>query len=226
MIKPRQKETSLVWFLVLSFALNVGVILSGYWLQIPRTVNLIQLTSVDINDLPPQGDPEAEQTEPPPQPEPTPLLEPEPTPPPLDQAPEFEIPAPSPTPIPSPQSRPRPSAKPMKQPVPSHPNPVATTPGSNKGLANGVSGGTGKGGSRSGLFLEQPKPPYPNAAREMQITGDVTVTLTISSGRIVAAHGNGPAILASAAASWIRANWVPAPNTSGTYELPIIFRLN
>jgi hypothetical protein len=43
----------------------------------------------------------------------------------------------------------------------------------------------------------------------MQITGDVTVTLTISSGRIVAAHANGPAILASAAASRIRANWVP-----------------
>jgi outer membrane biosynthesis protein TonB len=117
------------------------------------------------------------------------------------------------------------SVQPPKQPVPSHPNPAAT-PGGNRGLANGVSSGTGKGGSRSGLFLAQPKPPYPSAAREMQITGHVTVTLTISSGRIVAAHGNGPAILASAAASWIRANWVPAPSTSDTYELPITFRLN
>jgi outer membrane biosynthesis protein TonB len=225
MIKPRQKEGSLVWFLVLSFALNAGTIISGYWLQIPNAVNLIQFTSVDINDLPPQGQPEAEQPEQPPQPEPTPPIDPEPTPPPLDQAPEFEIPVPTPTPIPSPQSRPRPSVKPPKQSVPSQTNPMAT-PGSNQGLANGVSSGTGKGGSRSGLFLAQPKPPYPSAAREMQITGDVTVTLTISSGRIVAAHRNGPAILAGAAASWIRANWVPAPNTSGTYELPIIFRLN
>ena len=225
MIKLRQKEGSLVWFLVLSFVLNVGAILGAYWLQIPRAVNLIQLTSVDINDLPPQGDPEAEQPEQPPLPEPTPPPDPEPTPPPLDQAPEFEIPAPTPTPVPSPQSRPRPPVKPPEQPVPSHSNPVATSSG-NQGLANGVSTGTGKGGSRSGLFLAQPKPPYPSAAREMQITGDVTVTLTIPSGRIVAAHGNGPAILASAAASWIRANWVPAPSTSGTYELPITFRLN
>jgi len=225
MVKPSQKEGSLIWFLVLSFALNAGAILSGYWLQIPRGVNVVQLTDVDFDDLPPKGEPDAEQPEQPPQSEPTPPLEPEPTPPPLDKEPEFEIPAPSPTPIASPQSRPKPSLKPPKQPAPSHPNPVAT-PGSNKGLATGVNVGTGKGGSRSGLFLHQPRPPYPIAAREMQVTGDVTVTLTISSGRIVAAHGNGPAILASAAATWIRANWVPAPDTSGTYELPIIFRLN
>jgi outer membrane biosynthesis protein TonB len=225
MVKPSQKQGSLIWFLVLSFALNAGAILSGYWLQIPREVNVVQLTAIDFDDLPPKGDLEAEQPEQPPQSEPTPPLEPEPTPPPLDKEPEFEIPAPSRTPIASPQSRPKPSLKPPKQPVPSHPNPVAT-PGSNKGLATGVNGGTGKGGSRSGLFLHQPRPPYPIAAREMQVTGDVTVTLTISSGRIVAAHGNGPAILASAAATWIRANWAPAPDTSGTYELPIIFRLN
>ena len=224
MVKPIQKEGSIIWFLVLSFTLNAGAILSGYWLQIPRGVNVVQLTDVDFDDLPLKGEPDAEQPEQPPQPEPTPPPEPEPTPPPLDQAPEFEIPAPTPTPIASPQSRPKPSLKPPKQPVPSHPNPAAT-PG-NKGLATGVNGGTGKGGSRSGLFLHQPKPPYPIAAREMQITGAVTVTLTIASGRIVAAHGNGPTISAMAAASWIRANWVPAPDTSGTYELPIVFRLN
>jgi len=225
MVKPIQKEGSIIWFLVLSFTLNAGAIFSGYWLQIPRGVNVVQLTDVDFDDLPPKGEPDAEQPEQPPQPEPTPPPEPEPTPPPLDQAPEFEIPAPTPTPIASPQSRPKPSLKPPKQPVPSHPNPAAT-PGSNKGLATGVNGGTGKGGSRSGLFLHQPKPPYPIAARGMQITGAVTVTLTIACGRIVAAHGNGPTILAMAAANWIRANWVPAPDTSGSYELPIVFRLN
>jgi hypothetical protein len=224
MVKPSQKEGSIIWFLVLSFALNAGAILSGYWLQIPKSANVVQLTDVDFDDLPPKGEPDAEQPEQPPQPEPTPPPEPEPTPPPLDQAPEFEIPAPSPTPIATPQSQPKPTQKP-KQPVPTHSNPAAT-PGSNKGLATGVNGGTGKGGSRSGLFLHQPKPPYPIAAKEMQITGDVTVTLTIASGRIVAAHGNGPTILAIAAANWIRANWVPAPDTSGTYELPIVFRLN
>jgi hypothetical protein len=224
MVKPSQKEGSIIWFLVLSFALNAGAILSGYWLQIPKSANVVQLTDVDFDDLPPKGEPDAERPEQPPQPEPTPPPEPEPTPPPLDQAPEFEIPAPSPTPIATPQSRPKPTQKP-KQPVPTHTNPAAT-PGSNKGLATGVNGGTGKGGSRSGLFLHQPKPPYPIAAKEMQITGDVTVTLTIASGRIVAAHGNGPTILAIAAANWIRANWVPAPDTSGTYELPIVFRLN
>lgn len=227
MVRPSQKEGSLIWFLALSLALNAAAVLAGYWLQVPRDANVIQLTDVDINDLPPKGDPEAEQEQPeqPPQPEPTPPPEPEPTPPPLDKTPEFEIPAATPTPVPSPQSRPRPSPKQIKQSTPSNPNPAAT-PGGKKGLANGVKGGTGNGGSRSGLFLQQPRPPYPSAAQEMSITGNVTVTLTISGGRIVAARGNGPAILASAAASWIRANWVPAPNTSGTYELPITFRLN
>jgi outer membrane biosynthesis protein TonB len=225
MIKPSQKEGSLAWFLALSFALNAGAVFSGYWLQIPRETNPILLTAVDINDLPAKGDPEAQQLDQPPQPEPTPPLEPDPTPPPLDSTPEFEIPAPTPTPVPSPQSRPKQSPKLAKQPVAYHPDPAAT-PGNNRGVANGVNGGKRNGGSRTGLFLQQPRPPYPSAAREMQIAGDVTVTLTISSGRIVAAHGNGPAILASAAASWIRANWIPAPDTSGTYELPIIFRLN
>jgi outer membrane biosynthesis protein TonB len=227
MIKPVPQQGSLIWFLAVSLALNAGAVLAGYWLQLPRDTNVIQLTDVDINDLPPKGDPNAEQEQPeqPPQPEPTPPPEPEPTPPPLDKTPEFEIPVPTPTPVPSPQSRPRPSPKQIKQSPATNPNPPAT-PGSNKGLANGVKGGTGNGGSRSGLFLQQPKPPYPSAAQEMSITGTVTVTLTISGGRIVSAHGNGPAILASAAANWIRANWVPAPNTSGTYELPIKFRLD
>ena len=61
MIKPSQKEGSLIWFLVLSFALNAGAILSGYWLQIPRGANVVQLTDIDFDDLPPKGDPEAEQ---------------------------------------------------------------------------------------------------------------------------------------------------------------------
>lgn len=78
MIKPSQKEGSLIWFLVLSFALNAGAVFSAYWLQIPGEANVVQLTAVDINDLPPKGDPEEEQPEQPPQPEPTPPLEPEP----------------------------------------------------------------------------------------------------------------------------------------------------
>src|SRR5260221_7764225 len=96
MVKPIQKEGSIIWFLVLSFTLNAGAILSGYWLQIPRGVNVVQLTDVDFDDLPLKGEPDAEQPEQPPQPEPTPPPEPEPTPPPLDKPPEFEIPAPSP----------------------------------------------------------------------------------------------------------------------------------
>src|SRR5260221_9520346 len=162
----------------MSYALNAGAILSGSCLQIRRGVNVVQLTDIDFDDLPPKGEPEAEQhPEQPPQPEPTPPPEPEPIPPPLDKPPEFEIPAPTPTPIASPQARPKPSLKPPKQPAPSHPNPAAT-PGT-KGLATGVDGGTGKGGSRSGLFLHQPKPPYPIAAREMPVTGEATVRLPV-----------------------------------------------
>src|SRR6266446_6430022 len=84
MVKPIQKEGSIIWFLVLSFTLNAGAILSGYWLQIPKGVNVVQLTDVDFDDLPPKGEPDAEQPEQPPQPEPTPPPEPEPAPPPLD----------------------------------------------------------------------------------------------------------------------------------------------
>jgi hypothetical protein len=59
MVKPSQKQRSLIWFLVLSFALNAGAILSGYWLQIPREVNAVRLTAIDFDDLPPKGDPAA-----------------------------------------------------------------------------------------------------------------------------------------------------------------------
>src|SRR5258708_1926595 len=156
MVKPSQKERSLIWFLVLSFALNAGAIISGYWMQIPRGVNVVQLTDIDFDDLPPNGEPEAEHhPDQPPQPEPTPPPEPEPIPPPLDKPPEFEIPAPTPTPIASPQARPKPSLKPPKQPAPSHPNPAAT-PGI-KGLATGVDGGTANDGSRHRLFLPRRK---------------------------------------------------------------------
>jgi outer membrane biosynthesis protein TonB len=223
MIKPIHNEGSFIWFLALALALNAGAVLTGYWFPTPAEPGIILLTDVDISDVPPKGDPEAEQEQPP-QPEPTPPPEDEPTPPPLDKPPEFEIPAPSATPIPSPQSRPKPSPKPVKQPSPSNPNPAAT-PGANKGIANGVKAGTGKGG-HSGLFIQRPNPPYPGVAVQMMVSGNVTVVITVSSGQIVGARGNGPAILANAAVRWIRANWVPAPTTSGTYELPIQFQMN
>jgi hypothetical protein len=57
-------------------------------------------------------------------------------------------------------------------------------------------------------------------------TGDVRVTITVQNGNIVNAEASsGPAILASAAARFVRSNWKFSPTTTGTYTLPVSFVL-
>jgi protein TonB len=197
----------------------------------------IVLTDIDINDVPPLGDPNVPEDQPqqPPDPEPTPPPDPEPTPPPLDKPPEFEIPSPTPTPTPEEkQSTPKPTATPkptvhteVKQPAnpnPSaHPN-AAATPGVGHGSPNGVKGGTGNGGARSGKLIRSPLPPYPPQALQMHITGNCTVSITVSDGHVTGASPvSGPSILSSSAARWVRSNWQFAPGTNGTFTLPVAF---
>src|SRR5271169_5369404 len=152
-----------VIFLILSLAINGVGAYCGWWLKFPEPVpqkdDAIELTNIDTNDVEKLGDPNAQEEPPPPEPEPTPPPDPEPTPPPLDKPPEFEIPAATPTP--APQSTPHPTPHPKdKKPSPN----AAATPGMQKGQANGVVGGTGTGGARSGKLVRSPKPPYPTQA--------------------------------------------------------------
>jgi hypothetical protein len=99
---PEQKGTPFLWFFLLSIALNVGAAFSGYYWSLPeQTIEAdIQLTVIDVNDVPSLGEPNAA-TAPP-----IPPLSPEPAPtpaPPPDQPPEFEVPEPGPTPTPEPE---------------------------------------------------------------------------------------------------------------------------
>jgi outer membrane biosynthesis protein TonB len=179
------------------------------------------LTEADMNDAPPLGTPDAPEEQPP-DAQPTPPPEPEPTPPPLDKPPEFELPEPTPTP--APPAQPQPTAKPKTEKPKASPNPnAAATPGLQKGVANGVVGGTGNGGSRSGLFVRSPKPPYPPQALQLHISGNVSAVITVSNGTIISVRATGPSLLASAAERWVRSNWQAAPTTSGTFTLPVAF---
>jgi outer membrane biosynthesis protein TonB len=235
--RGRIKDGSrLVWFIMLSAALNGAGAMSGYWWKFPEPVtppeNAIELTDIDTNDAPPLLQPDEPET--PPEPEPTPPPpEPEPTPPPLDKPPEFEIPEPTPTPTPPP--KPVETAKPIptpprteeRKPAPPHPaKPATGTHGPNPPNAspNGVAGGTGHPGARSGRLLRSPSPPYPPQALSMHITGDVRVTIQVQAGNVVSAEpSSGPPILASAAARWVRSNWKFAPDQTGTFTLPVRF---
>jgi outer membrane biosynthesis protein TonB len=218
--RNRRDGAPIIWFLLFSFFLNVAAAVAGFWIHLPVNNTPMMLTEADMNDAPPLGSPDAPEEQPP-DPQPTPPPDPEPTPPPLDKPPEFELPDTTPTPAP-----PAPTPKPKTEKPKASPNPnAAATPGQQKGVANGVVGGTGNGGPRSGLWIRSPKPPYPPQAMQLHISGSVTATITVSNGHITGVTANGPSLLASAAERWVRGNWQPSPTTNGTFTLPISFVL-
>src|SRR5258705_6796602 len=177
-----------------------------------------------MNGAPPFGGQDPPEERHPADPQPTPPPEPEPTPPPLDKPPEFELPEPTPTP--APPAQPQPTPKPKTEKPKASPNPnAAATPGQQKGFANGVVGGTGNGGPRSGLWVRCPKPSYPPQAMQLHITGNVMATITVSNGQVTSVHATGPSLLASAAERHIRSTWQGNPTTNGTFTLPIAFVL-
>ena len=221
--RSRRDGAPIIWFLLFSLFLNVAAAVAGFWIHLPTNNTPIMLTEADMNDAPPLGSPDAPEEQPP-DAQPTPPPEPEPTPPPLDKPPEFELPEATPTP--APPAQPQPTPKPKTEKPKSSPNPnAAATPGLQKGFANGVVGGTGNGGPRSGLWIRNPKPQYPPQALQLHISGNVTATIVVSNGTITSVHANGPSLLASAAERWIRGNWQAAPTTNGTYNLPVAFVL-
>lgn len=217
--RSRRDGAPIIWFLLFSFCLNVAAAVAGFWIHLPTNTTPIMLTEADMNDAPPLGSPDAPEEQPP-DAQPTPPPEPEPTPPPLDKPPEFELPEATPTPAPA--AQPQPTAKPKTEKPKPNPN-AAATPGLQKGVATGVVGGTGNGGPRSGLFIRNPKPPYPPQALQLHISGNVSAVITVSNGTITSVHANGPSLLASAAERWVRGNWQAAPTTNGTFTLPVAF---
>jgi outer membrane biosynthesis protein TonB len=217
--RSRRDGAPIIWFLLFSLFLNVAAAVAGFWIHLPTNNTPIMLTEADMNDAPPLGSPDAPEEQPP-DAQPTPPPEPEPTPPPLDKPPEFELPEATPTPAPA--AQPQPTAKPKTEKPKPNPN-AAATPGLQKGVANGVVGGTGNGGPRSGLFIRNPKPPYPPQALQLHISGNVSAVITVSNGTITSVHANGPSLLASAAERWVRGNWQAAPTTNGTFTLPVAF---
>src|SRR5260221_8793210 len=221
--RSRRDGAPIIWFLLFSLFLNVAAGVAGFWIHLPTNSTPIMLTEADMNDAPPLGNPNAPEDNTP-DAQPTPPPEPEPTPPRLDKPPEFELPEATPTP--APPAQPQPTAKPKTEKPKSSPNPnAAATPGLQKGFANGVVGGTGNGGPRSGLWIRNPKPQYPPQALQLPISGHVTAPIVGSNGPITRVHANWPSLLDSAAAQWISGNWQAAPTTNGTYNLPVAFVL-
>ena len=214
-LRAQRDRTSLVWFLLLSAAINGAAIVSGYWIRLPEAPvkpdTVIELTDLDTNDVEKLGQPDASQEASLPEPEPTPPVTDEPIPPPLEK-PEFEVPEPTPPPEPSPTPapsvipKPTPVPRPLATPKPpplkpqapvekpreQHPpNPIAAAPPGAipgpRGNPAGAPNGTGHAGHPSGgaVLLRSPKPPYPPQALQMGIRGDVRVQFTVSNGNIV-----------------------------------------
>ena len=79
-------------------------------------------------------------------------------------------------------------------------------------------------------FLKSPKPPIPEqlrneVARSQGMKPNAIVRLTIDHGKIVATPIGGNTVLANYLAQWIQNHWVADPRLTGTFKLPMSFRL-
>lgn len=73
-----------------------------------------------------------------------------------------------------------------------------------------------------------PKPPYPYEAAMRRYQGTVQLSLTVAQGKLLAVdvvQSSGFGILDSTARQWIRQRWRLPANLSGSYTIPIVFRL-
>ncbi|MGD9896934.1 MAG: energy transducer TonB [Candidatus Methylacidiphilaceae bacterium] len=73
-----------------------------------------------------------------------------------------------------------------------------------------------------------PKPPYPYEAAMRRYQGTVQLALTVAQGKLLSVdlvQSSGFGILDSTARQWIRQRWRLPANLTGTYTIPIIYRL-
>lgn len=75
---------------------------------------------------------------------------------------------------------------------------------------------------------DTPKPPYPYEAAMRRYQGTVQLTLTVAQGKLLGVditQSSGFGILDSTARQWIRQRWRLPANLSGSYTIPIVYRL-
>ncbi|MDD4932196.1 MAG: energy transducer TonB [Methylacidiphilaceae bacterium] len=145
---------------------------------------------------------------PPPPPEPNPeFLQPKMQPPTQPPPPVDKKPEPRPEP---PRPMPMRSAKKTAMTVPQRPTTRYAAAAPRVGDAN------------------TPKPPYPYEAALRRFQGTVQLSLTVAQGRLLSVdivQSSGFGILDSTARQWIRQRWRLPANLSGTYTIPIVYRL-
>ncbi|MDD2676785.1 MAG: energy transducer TonB [Methylacidiphilaceae bacterium] len=143
-------------------------------------------------------------------------------PPPPEPNPEFVQPKQQPPPIPPPvEKKPEPRPEPPK-PMPAH---VAkkTAPAAPAHPVQRYAAAAPRVGDAN-----TPKPPYPYEAAMRRYQGTVQLALTIAQGKLLGVEvvqSSGFGILDSTARQWIRQRWRLPANLSGTYTIPIVYRL-
>jgi TonB family protein len=242
-------------FLIISVCVFAAGTLLGVFLKPAESTKVIDVSLEYLegvqNEPPPLGAPDAGGPAAPESPPPEPPKPPEPVsppeqPPPLPEPvprpqPEFPKPEEKPSATPAPPTpRPRASTpKPAGLPAPVVPRPKTTPGGIGTGATDnpnprpgprGVAGGVpgGKGG-QAGKVIARPKVPYDNMMYVRRYEGSGMVSVMVSAGRVVDVQitkSTGISYLDAKARAWIRGNWKFAPDASGKFDLPIIFKLN
>ncbi|HXJ36396.1 MAG TPA: TonB family protein [Candidatus Eisenbacteria bacterium] len=171
-----------------------------------------------------------------------------PSPPPAAAPEPTSVPAevPQPKPVPSPVARPKPLAKPRPAAKPAESTAdtaspsigapaaggtgSATTPG---GGGTGTGGGTGFNAASPGYGVN-PLPPYPVAARQLGLTGEVLLRVFVAANgqptNVLVLKSSGHAMLDDSAVETVRTRWRFIPATRNgvpvddTVQVPIRFR--
>ncbi len=166
---------------------------------------------------------------------PAPAAAPEPAPVPAEVA--------QPKPVPAPVARPKPLAKPKPSAKPADATadtatPSPSAPGAAGAEASGGAGAGGRGGTgfsaASPGYGVNPLPPYPIAARQLGLTGEVLLRVFVAANgqptNVVVLKSSGHAMLDDSAVETVRTRWRFIPATRNgvpvddTVQVPIRFR--
>ncbi len=144
-------------------------------------------------------------------------------PPPPEPKPEFLQPKlqPAPQPIPPPEKKPAPQLE-ARTPMPAHAvKKTAVTAPPHPAMRYAAAA------PRVG-DANTPKPPYPYEAALRRYQGTVQLSLTVAQGKLLSVEvvqSSGFGLLDSNARQWIRQRWRLPGNLSGSYTIPIVYRL-
>lgn len=144
-------------------------------------------------------------------------------PPPPEPNPEFVQPKMQPPPQPPPpvEKKPEPKPEPPK-PMTAHPVRKPPTNAPQHPVQRYAATALRAGDANT------PKPPYPYEAAMRRYQGTVQLSLTVAQGKLLSVdvvQSSGFGILDSNARQWIRQRWRLPANLSGSYTIPIVYRL-